>query len=492
MGKTLRSYIKIKNGWQGNVETAFLCSLFASEAAEELQLIQLARKICQDADPMSQKEKADCIFNWVKSNFRYQRDPIHKETLQTPEVLMKTGFGDCDDMVTLVQALNMAVGNDCRLILISADPLEQEDFYFQHIYNEVLCGDKWTAYDVTVPRSYPGWEPEEYTRKLAVYPNRSTEALAGIFKKVFDAILDLFRDFEREIIRRPVKEIKRFVEEVYEWELLGVSLKDILQQIERPFREIRRTMRKIDEELLRFYESVQENLPSGLADIIILGTKILRTGVPLLAGFGTPGFAGGFGGFISPLGSAVQGLSALSPLLNTAASIAILNPPPKPLRLTEEDLIFLGKLVGGSIATILTGGGAASLAAGVLIHAGNLTLTAIEVKQAIDEKKEVLNKLKQAKIEVFAQEQARIELVKELERQIQLLNKFLEVQEATKQEIDNLKIKNNERLAQVRKEKAEENEEFLIAYEEKIVEEITDFFNLRISQLRELNALRQF
>lgn len=488
MGNTLRRYYKIKNGWQGNVETAFLCSLFASEAAEELEMIQLARKICQDADPMVQKEKADLIFHWVKENLEYQRDPIHLETLQTPEVILKTGFGDCDDMVTIVQALNMAVGNECRLILISADPLEKEDFYFQHIYNEVLCGEEWIPYDVTVPESYPGWEPEQYTRKIAVYPNRETEALSGIFDKVFDAILDLFRDFEREIIRRPLKEIKRFVEEVYEWELLGVSLKDVLQQIERPFREIRRGMRKVDEELLRFYDSVQKSLPSGLADIVILGTKILRTGAPLLAGFGAPGFGAGFGGFISPLGSAVQGLSALSPLFNTAASIAILNPPPKPLRLTEEDLIFLGKIVGGSIATILTAGGAASIAAGVLIHSGNLALTVKEVKDAIDEKKEVLKKLKNAKAEVFAREQARIELVKELERQIQFLNALLEIQEQTKSEIESLKIKNNTEIADIREEKFIENKNFLRDLEEELVNQVTDYLNLRIEQLRELNA----
>lgn len=56
------------------------------------------------------------IFNWVRQNIRYVRDPILVEQVSAPRVTLQTRTGDCDDMAVLIAAMIGTVGGRTRFV----------------------------------------------------------------------------------------------------------------------------------------------------------------------------------------------------------------------------------------------------------------------------------------------------------------------------------------------------------------------------------------
>ena len=77
--------------------------------------------------------QAQAVFEWVRDNIRYVRDPAGLEQFRKPIRTVQQGMGDCDDMTILICSLLGTIGLNCiiRVIGVSSDEPE-------HVYPLVL------------------------------------------------------------------------------------------------------------------------------------------------------------------------------------------------------------------------------------------------------------------------------------------------------------------------------------------------------------------
>jgi len=109
--------------------------------------------------------EARALFKWVQHNIRWTRDIEGVETVQTPERTLEWGFGDCDDLSTLVAGLALSVGIPVKFRAVAADPRRKGQF--SHVYVMMDVGvDEWAAADPSRPDAAFGWETPRATRKV--------------------------------------------------------------------------------------------------------------------------------------------------------------------------------------------------------------------------------------------------------------------------------------------------------------------------------------
>lgn len=88
----------------------------AGSGARDPRVREVAIRITQqllDHDFMSEYA---ALFNWVRRNIRYIRDPIEIEQVQTPHATLQLRTGDCDDLAVLLAALTGAIGGRSRFV----------------------------------------------------------------------------------------------------------------------------------------------------------------------------------------------------------------------------------------------------------------------------------------------------------------------------------------------------------------------------------------
>lgn len=113
------------------------------------------------------------IFAWVRSNVRYQRDPLGIETVQSPVVTLRLRAGDCDDQAALVVGLAAAVGIPGRFRVIGTN---QEKFI--HIWPELLVGGRWLPADTTEAGGL-GWRPKRFPVERVYSLAGKVDGMAG-------------------------------------------------------------------------------------------------------------------------------------------------------------------------------------------------------------------------------------------------------------------------------------------------------------------------
>jgi hypothetical protein len=93
------------------------------------------------------------IFDWVKRNIRWTRDPTNKEAIQDAATTLQWGIADCDCVSVLICSLLGSIGARTRLVTISnhADAPEE----FSHIFPEVRLDGRWIPVDAG--RRAPAW-----------------------------------------------------------------------------------------------------------------------------------------------------------------------------------------------------------------------------------------------------------------------------------------------------------------------------------------------
>lgn len=129
-------------------------------------IIALASIVIRNVGHKDYYGEAEALFNWVKSNIRYTRDPQGVELIQAPWVTLKRGHGDCDDLGTLLSALFASIGMQTGFETIRSDPKNPDEF--SHVYAIVKTPVGWRAADPTVGASTFGWSPRAgvYGRKI--------------------------------------------------------------------------------------------------------------------------------------------------------------------------------------------------------------------------------------------------------------------------------------------------------------------------------------
>lgn len=108
------------------------------------------------------------LFAWQQHAIQFRGEVA--ETIQSPEVTLHLGAGDCDDHVVLLAALLHSIGRQVRFITIAADPAAPSEF--SHVYVEALnpATGEWVPLDTTVDGAAPGWQPGRAFRRRAWQP----------------------------------------------------------------------------------------------------------------------------------------------------------------------------------------------------------------------------------------------------------------------------------------------------------------------------------
>ena len=91
---------------------------FAHEGKEHPAVRAKVVELCAGLDQGDYASECLACYYWVCHTIRYMRDVQGIEYLQTPEKLMRSKAGDCDDMSTLLAAMLMACGNKCEFVLV--------------------------------------------------------------------------------------------------------------------------------------------------------------------------------------------------------------------------------------------------------------------------------------------------------------------------------------------------------------------------------------
>jgi hypothetical protein len=121
----------------------------------------------------SHLSEAKALYSSVVQSIRYQKDPIGIETVQSPEVTLEVGAGDCDDMSALYAGLAMAVGLPVRFRAVAWTPGE-----YVHIWPEVFVDNQWWPADTTEPRHGFGWRPPEFPHERVYNLNGEVENMS--------------------------------------------------------------------------------------------------------------------------------------------------------------------------------------------------------------------------------------------------------------------------------------------------------------------------
>ncbi len=101
-------------------------------------------------------------------NSRFNKDPVTKENLYPPQELLKIRAGDCDDISMLLGAFLLALGYPARLITVSANPGQPQEFSHVYVEAEIPAGSgQWVPMDAARLDSQFGAEPPRYFRKRA-------------------------------------------------------------------------------------------------------------------------------------------------------------------------------------------------------------------------------------------------------------------------------------------------------------------------------------
>lgn len=132
-----------------------------------------ASNIVSRIEVNDKRGEAEAIFNFVRDNARYTRDPYGFEYLQTPSLLLESigqyinGKGerpitDCDDMTILGLSLLKSIGFGVAIRVVSY----RENKKFGHVYGLVQVGYDWVPFDAIRPEQDLGWEAPGHTRVM--------------------------------------------------------------------------------------------------------------------------------------------------------------------------------------------------------------------------------------------------------------------------------------------------------------------------------------
>ena len=78
-------------------------------AVSDAKFVRQAIEIVRKVPAFDEAGEAYALYQWVKHNIRYTKDPVTKEKLYPPQELLKIRAGDCDDISMLIAAFGIAL-----------------------------------------------------------------------------------------------------------------------------------------------------------------------------------------------------------------------------------------------------------------------------------------------------------------------------------------------------------------------------------------------
>jgi hypothetical protein len=147
------------NGDAGVAQTIDQMRSLVDDALRDPSILRLAKDIVRNVPAFEDYSEAQALYNYVRSNIRFTKDPVNKETLYPPAELLQIRSGDCDDISMLLGTLLMAVGYPARLMTVAANGDD-----FSHVYVEAQINGQWIPMDPARSDSQFGVAPPSFTR----------------------------------------------------------------------------------------------------------------------------------------------------------------------------------------------------------------------------------------------------------------------------------------------------------------------------------------
>lgn len=115
--------------------------------------------------PAGDFKQARRLYEYVRDEIAYVRDPVGIEEIRSPETTLKLGAGDCDDKAVLLVAMLKSIGFEACFFIADVD----NDGYADHVYTGVFIPNAPDLYrplqDKRLPdgRSLHDWIPLDPT-----------------------------------------------------------------------------------------------------------------------------------------------------------------------------------------------------------------------------------------------------------------------------------------------------------------------------------------
>jgi hypothetical protein len=154
------------SGEAGTKQTIDVMRKLVDQAVGDQNFVRQAIEIVRNVLPYNDYGEASAVYEWVKRNIRYTKDPVTKEKLYPPAELLKIRAGDCDDISMLMAAFMIALGYPARLATIAASAENPNEFSHVYAEAEVPAGSgQWVPMDAARWDAQFGVEPPIYFRK---------------------------------------------------------------------------------------------------------------------------------------------------------------------------------------------------------------------------------------------------------------------------------------------------------------------------------------
>lgn len=156
---------EIPDGKEGVAATLRLMRRIVRQYKSNQRLRLLAMELCKPLDGTRKNyaQQVQRLFSFVQNHIGYLRDIRGVETIQTPDVTLQLGAGDCDDKSTLLATLLESCGHPTRFYAMGFFPGR-----FSHVIVQTKIGTKWISLDATEPHA-AGWEPPLAVEKMIIH-----------------------------------------------------------------------------------------------------------------------------------------------------------------------------------------------------------------------------------------------------------------------------------------------------------------------------------
>jgi len=148
--------VPLSQGNRGIFETLYWMAILVRRDIHDPQVRNKALAIVEGARGHDFDSEIAALFQFVKDNITYRRDPVDQERVQdTRRTLFEFQSGDCDDKVVALASLLGTIGAKSRFVVCG-----YTSDNFHHVYLEVFNNGEWVSLDPTNERAEPGWEAE--------------------------------------------------------------------------------------------------------------------------------------------------------------------------------------------------------------------------------------------------------------------------------------------------------------------------------------------
>lgn len=144
----------LENGTAGVMQTLAVMRQLVRRYRTDMDVRRAATNVLFLTPERNGLHRASAIFEWVRDHIRYVPDVLDVETLHTPDRVLASRIGDCDDQSTLLAAMFESVGYPTRFVVEGyRDPGQ-----FEHVFVQVQVDGQWLTADPTEQHAL-GWEP---------------------------------------------------------------------------------------------------------------------------------------------------------------------------------------------------------------------------------------------------------------------------------------------------------------------------------------------